>query len=192
MSNGADTTLEVPSVACAVCREAIRPGARVCIHCDNYQDWRRYIGFSSTTLALVVALVSVLSVSFKSLIDLLPKSKEHIVVGMLDTNAENLQAFAYNDGETYGILQPSAVLTVLLTDGSRTQTTVSINPGVDRNMTSLIVRPGDVDAYFITYASSDRPIAKGGALVMGCELEFVVKGPHDHQRRQSFGFPCKP
>lgn len=44
---------------CIVCKEEICTGAVKCIHCDSYQDWRNYLTFSSTVLALLVALVSV-------------------------------------------------------------------------------------------------------------------------------------
>ena len=49
-------------VSCAVCRESILYGARKCTHCDSFQDFRRWINISSSVLALLVALVSVLSV----------------------------------------------------------------------------------------------------------------------------------
>lgn len=46
-------------VECIVCREQIFAGAKKCIHCDSHQDWRRFVFFSNTVLALLVALVSV-------------------------------------------------------------------------------------------------------------------------------------
>jgi hypothetical protein len=46
---------------CKVCGEAIKKVARICIHCNNYQDWRAEVNVSSTVLALLVALASVLS-----------------------------------------------------------------------------------------------------------------------------------
>lgn len=49
-------------VACLVCRESILSGARKCTHCDSFQDFRRWISLSASVLALLVALVSVLSV----------------------------------------------------------------------------------------------------------------------------------
>lgn len=45
---------------CPVCREPIRAGAKKCTHCDSDLGWRRYMGLSNTTLALLTALVSVL------------------------------------------------------------------------------------------------------------------------------------
>jgi hypothetical protein len=44
---------------CPVCGEEIKLAAKKCIHCDSQLDWRRYLGLSSTTLALVTALLAV-------------------------------------------------------------------------------------------------------------------------------------
>ena len=50
----------VPTKTCVMCAESIPIAARMCKHCDAYQDWRKWISTSQATLALVVALVSVL------------------------------------------------------------------------------------------------------------------------------------
>ena len=47
---------------CKVCKEQIKFGAKKCIHCDSYQDYRRYLTFSTVVLSLLVALISVLTV----------------------------------------------------------------------------------------------------------------------------------
>jgi len=46
---------------CVVCYEQIDQRAHLCNECNNYQDWRRYLQFSQLTLALLVALASVVS-----------------------------------------------------------------------------------------------------------------------------------
>jgi hypothetical protein len=46
---------------CRVCGEDIKFSAQKCIHCDSYQDWRVRLGIGSTVLALLVALVSVVT-----------------------------------------------------------------------------------------------------------------------------------
>ena len=50
-------------IPCRQCRELIAEGARKCIHCGSSQDWFRFMGVSSSALALLVALVSVLTAS---------------------------------------------------------------------------------------------------------------------------------
>ncbi|MBI3677215.1 MAG: hypothetical protein HY243_11445 [Proteobacteria bacterium] len=46
---------------CIECASAIPIDARRCVHCSSQQDWTRYLTWSSTTLGLLVALVSVLT-----------------------------------------------------------------------------------------------------------------------------------
>lgn len=48
---------------CCECSEPIRIEAKKCKTCGEYQDNRRFLAFSSTFLALLVALVSVISLS---------------------------------------------------------------------------------------------------------------------------------
>ena len=63
MSETATTPNTSDTKPCKMCGEAIKNAARVCIHCQNYQDWRAEINLSSTILALLVALGSVLTVA---------------------------------------------------------------------------------------------------------------------------------
>jgi hypothetical protein len=46
----AETSSETENVAnrCIACREEIRPSAKVCTQCNQFQDWRRFFGLSST------------------------------------------------------------------------------------------------------------------------------------------------
>ena len=46
---------------CIVCREDIQEGAIKCNKCGSYQNYRRYFTFSSTVLALLIALISVIT-----------------------------------------------------------------------------------------------------------------------------------
>jgi len=48
---------------CPVCGEPIKTSARKCVHCDSSLDWRKYVGLSSTTLAILTALVAVIGQS---------------------------------------------------------------------------------------------------------------------------------
>jgi hypothetical protein len=48
-------------IPCPVCAEPISPAAHKCVHCDSYIDWRRFVFLGNTALALVIALVSVVT-----------------------------------------------------------------------------------------------------------------------------------
>src|SRR5262245_16368653 len=63
---------------CTSCGEEIAASARKCIHCDSYQDWRRFFGFSSPVLALLVALVSVATFAVPVFRDVLAPKDSHL------------------------------------------------------------------------------------------------------------------
>lgn len=81
---------------CKVCAEPIKRAARVCTHCNNYQDWYANIGMSSTILSLLVALVSVLTTAMPIVYSTLtPKNSDlsfsfqgvnEDIIGILVTN----------------------------------------------------------------------------------------------------------
>lgn len=57
---------------CPVCGEQIATRAKKCVHCGSELNWRRHISLSSTSLALITALVAVLGAvgpSIKSLFE---------------------------------------------------------------------------------------------------------------------------
>ena len=64
---------------CTTCGEIIANSARKCIHCDAYQDWRQYLAFSTTVLALLVALLSVATVAVPVFHDLLTTKDSDLV-----------------------------------------------------------------------------------------------------------------
>jgi hypothetical protein len=58
-------------VRCKQCRQPIPADARLCVHCKSHQDWRGHLSISSTILALLVALLSVLTVTVPPVINAL-------------------------------------------------------------------------------------------------------------------------
>ena len=71
---------------CKQCCNDIPPGARLCSHCSSYQDWRSWFSVSSTVLAMLTALVSVLGIATPAVINVLhsPKSDAILQVPSLD------------------------------------------------------------------------------------------------------------
>ncbi|WP_156407909.1 hypothetical protein [Ensifer sp. Root127] len=50
---------EVVTKPCLTCAIHIPTAAKLCTHCNTYQDYRRYLSFGQTSLALMIALISV-------------------------------------------------------------------------------------------------------------------------------------
>ena len=53
----------VDTKPCPICGELIKSRARKCVHCDSALDWRKFVGLSSTTLAILTALIAVIGQS---------------------------------------------------------------------------------------------------------------------------------
>jgi hypothetical protein len=62
-------TLKEDNKLCIECSLPIPRSAKKCTECDTYQDWRRYLPFSTTILSLTIALFSVLGLSIPSIIE---------------------------------------------------------------------------------------------------------------------------
>ena len=49
-------------IDCKICKEKIHKDAIICTHCNNFQNWRRHLGLSSSFLSILLALISVSTV----------------------------------------------------------------------------------------------------------------------------------
>lgn len=87
------------STICRTCREEIKPGARKCVRCDSYQDWRRFLSMSSSVLALLIALISVLTVAVPIIVVAVHPNKSDLVVAVQDvSSARTFRLFVSNQG----------------------------------------------------------------------------------------------
>lgn len=83
---------------CKVCHEDIRVGARKCIHCDSYQDWRRLLTMSSSVLALLVALVSVSSTTIPQIAEIFEKEYSSANIQSHGVKGQNIEIVIQNSG----------------------------------------------------------------------------------------------
>lgn len=87
-----------PSSPCPVCREPIRVGAKKCIHCGSFLDWRQTVGVSQTTLALLVALISVVSSTVPRFVEWLSPDYSDLHVEVRQVYLDRLELFLSNSG----------------------------------------------------------------------------------------------
>jgi hypothetical protein len=98
MSHAKEPTL------CRACREEIRPGARKCIHCQSAQGWQRHLSLSSTVLALLIALISVLQSALPVFIAIYKGDASRVSMHFLKANGLSLILAASNSGTRPGTL----------------------------------------------------------------------------------------
>lgn len=127
---------------CATCAQPIPLAAKKCIKCGSYQDWRQYLAFSTTNLALATALISVLSVGVPSVFGFLQPDNSRLrptYLGFQKTAAVLLVA---NTGKRPGSVKEARIYLDRGYDGRDIARVVLLE--ADKNFG--IVEPGAVRA----------------------------------------------
>jgi hypothetical protein len=92
---------------CPVCGEEIKVSARKCIHCSSDLTWRTYLSFSSTTLALLTALVSVIATGaplIRQATEIKDSSMQFFVISAGRTDRPYVKVIVNNVGTRSGML----------------------------------------------------------------------------------------
>lgn len=123
---------DVADVTCRQCRCEIPAGAKLCSHCSSYQDWRGYLPISSTVLALLVALISVVSATLPAAVAALHHPNSAVKIASPVINGDDIYLVVSNTGDRPAAIS-SALLTLPISDGI---TLVPVNPA------SVFIPPG--------------------------------------------------
>lgn len=106
------------SKRCAECKSDIDDDAIKCVHCDAYQNWRRYFRFSTTVLSLLVAFVSVTGLVLPILADLLLIKSSNMIGQVLSVGDINANSGLVS-GEEFSRISYSIDLSLLLRNTGR-------------------------------------------------------------------------
>ncbi len=88
---------------CVACRQPIPTDSTKCFHCRSRQNWLRILDFGNSFLALMVALISVLSFSVPKFIELMEEGKTNIFAQTgIFSRTEGLVCYAQNTGNKPG------------------------------------------------------------------------------------------
>lgn len=66
---------------CWACTHPLNDHQSVCLECNNWQNWRRYLNLSATTLSLLIALISVATVSIPVIMNVISDPRAAVKVG---------------------------------------------------------------------------------------------------------------
>lgn len=157
---------------CSTCSSPIPITANKCIHCGSFQNWRKYLDFGNTSIALVLALITVIGVLSEKFINLYQEifSKDISVIQTISRiDLEEVSVLFTNTGESR----------VQISDGILCRVPV-IKDGVDLiNKDFLGVRNpkyDEVEAFHImVYTNNERAILEKGKSI---EVKFTL-----HERR---------
>ena len=106
----------VHMVPCRVCQEPIRKGAKKCIHCSSMLDWHGWLGVSETTLALLVALVSVIGASAPRIAEVFTRHHSELSLNIRQVLQRYLELAGSNQGDKNSLFL-SARITAKTSEG---------------------------------------------------------------------------
>ena len=135
---------------CRVCHEEIEVDARKCIHCNSFQNWRRFLNLGNTTLALIVALISVVSLAVPPLMKAIELDKEQIEIYVVSDKIGNLEVVAYNNGTAIGVIKKHVQFSVTFLNGNTQEEELFVNTGVGKTSDARILKPQDAYSYYIS------------------------------------------
>lgn len=84
---------------CKQCRNSIPESANICSKCNSYQDWRSFIPFSNTALALLTALISVIGIAAPAVYKLVHTPTSEATLAMPSVDGTTLRIVALNKGD---------------------------------------------------------------------------------------------
>ena len=96
---------------CVMCKETIQAGARRCPHCSSFQNWQRYLTFSSVVMSWAIALISVLTVVVSVVTKIGKLEEENLQLRLLEVNhAEHyLLMWGSNPGKRPGVVRSASI-----------------------------------------------------------------------------------
>ncbi len=97
------------SKSCKYCGSEIGLNAIYCIHCNHYQNWRKYVNFGNSFLALTIALITVLSAFLPLVKKSFEEKKTILTVSFLEAVDNGFLLLVTNEGNQRGILANSRI-----------------------------------------------------------------------------------
>jgi predicted nucleic acid-binding Zn ribbon protein len=133
---------------CRVCAEPINERAGKCIHCQSEQSrWRQLLSFSTSVLALLVALIAVLTASVPVIKDALTLKVSNLSFAFQDATNETFAISVSNSGVRPGILSRA---TLRVSQGV-TKYDIPLKQESMNNTRPIVIDPGKSELIISTH-----------------------------------------
>lgn len=96
---------------CKLCKEEIKKDALVCVHCSNYQNWKRYLNFSSIIFSLIIAAFTIFGFTYPYLKEKLQPLKTELNATLMGTTSKHLYLLVSNTGN-----RPGSIKDIIVTE----------------------------------------------------------------------------
>jgi hypothetical protein len=138
---------------CISCGELIHLSAVKCKTCGSYQDVRRYLSISSTVLALLVALVSVLTFLIPILTNLFTPDDSFVEVQYQGSQQNRAYFIATNSG-----VRPGSVVSVRMVLSEVVFGITDERVASRFDMVPIVVAPGSVETFSVDLDGDARAL----------------------------------
>lgn len=138
---------------CIACGEPIFRNAMKCKGCGSYQDFRRYLNLSSTLLALLVALASVLTFLIPILAELSTPDDSVIEVQYQGSQQDRAYFIATNSG-----VRPGSVVSVRMVLSEVAFDITDERVAARFDFAPIVVPPGSVESFTIDLSGKARAL----------------------------------
>lgn len=89
---------------CTSCGEPIKIAATVCIHCQSFQDWRRFFTLGTTVTSLLIALLSVTALTAPMIKRMITSEDSDISLAFASSRPHYTTFIATNQGNRAGTI----------------------------------------------------------------------------------------
>lgn len=185
---------EEREATCKVCKQKIIEKAIKCIHCDSFQDWRRYLSISNTSLALLAALFSAISVSISSIASVITPRNHTIYAtfnslggGVEGQKEKRLAFYIWNEGK-----EPGGIHEVSLTYNLKNGNPVKIKLYSDANSKRDLLKYEEHGEIFLKAFDEDvknllkldmNDLLKISGTELSCKVEIYSLGIKGKKRK---------
>lgn len=154
---------------CRVCAEPINKVAQKCIHCQSEQNrWRQRLGFSSTILSLLVALVAVLTAAVPVFKEALTPKNSSLSFSFVGATHQSIGVIASNSGT-----RPGAVRRAFVSSNRIPDIPLSIY-GMGSSATFLVAPGNSIQINFYTEEQAPDPRAEEAIEDKGCRMGIII------------------
>lgn len=131
---------------CKLCKEEIKNNAKICVHCGSYQNWKRYLNFSSIILSLFIAVFTLSGFTYPYLKEKLQPLKTELKATLMGTTSKYIYILFSNTGN-----RPGTIKNIYYTDynvskkSNSKKSTVGINPTYSATSFKefVVIEPGE-------------------------------------------------
>lgn len=110
---------------CTQCAALIPETAHLCRHCSTYQDWRGALHVSQTTLALLVALITVITAAVPPIANLIWGNRSNLSAAFWQIESSEVVITVSNSGDRPGFVD-GATFYVWQSNGNGTEGTAGV------------------------------------------------------------------